>query len=171
VADRTEGPDTIAGLVAYFTPYGHDVWTADATTSVAIVGRIAAATTRRASKCGAPPLPPSTNPHDPKPLPSVIVHCPPRGSISACVPARRSMTTARVGKRGAATVHCIVACVIVVDARSGSRMVRLTRRLHRAATVTLRLSRHALLRLDAGRVTFTVRVNGVTRAMRTINGD
>jgi hypothetical protein len=57
VANHRLGPDT--GMLAYAvgSPYGHEIWRRDATTSVAIVGRIAKAVGPRRNSCGAPPLP------------------------------------------------------------------------------------------------------------------
>jgi hypothetical protein len=56
VADRQSGPNPITAGVGTSSPYGQQVWTADATTSVAVVGRISRATGPRAAHCGPPPL-------------------------------------------------------------------------------------------------------------------
>jgi hypothetical protein len=55
-ADRRIGAGTGFLLYAVPTPYGRSIWTADRTTSVAIIGRIAKATAPRMVDCGPPPL-------------------------------------------------------------------------------------------------------------------
>jgi hypothetical protein len=57
VADRRLGPGPRIMLAyAVGSPYGHEIWSRNRTTSVAIVGRIAPATRPRTVGCGPPPL-------------------------------------------------------------------------------------------------------------------
>lgn len=57
VADRRYSADDIFPAIGYSSPYGGEVWTANAITSVALAGRIAPAAGPRQSSCGAAPIP------------------------------------------------------------------------------------------------------------------
>jgi hypothetical protein len=76
--------------------------------------------------------------------------------------------TAKVSRQGAATIHCPVACHIVVRARRGSHRVRLAKTLGASGTATVRLSKSALRRLGRGRVVLIVEVDGKQVAKRTL---
>lgn len=56
VADSRYGPDTLFTLEGAVSPYGHRVWSATASTAVAVVGRIESARGPRKARCGPPPL-------------------------------------------------------------------------------------------------------------------
>lgn len=56
VADRRVAADAIPSLQAVTSPFGQEIWNSSPTTSVAVVGRIAAASGPREAKCGPPPL-------------------------------------------------------------------------------------------------------------------
>jgi hypothetical protein len=136
VADRALGPDPIYPEYADSSPYGHEVWAAGPTVSVAIVGKITPATGSRTAECGPPALPAPT------------------GSL---------------GQNGTATVRCPERCTVVLTARRGSHVVRVTRRLERAATVSLRLPMRSVRRLGH-QVTLTLQVDGELLAKRKIKG-
>ena len=54
VANTRYGPDTAFEAIAVSSPYGAQIWPADAITSVAVVGRIEPAAGPRAANCGPP---------------------------------------------------------------------------------------------------------------------
>jgi hypothetical protein len=56
IADRRYGPGTVFTLEAATSPFGHPIWKANRSTSVAILGRIKQATRPRSAECGPPPL-------------------------------------------------------------------------------------------------------------------
>lgn len=60
VANKRFGPETAFPAIASFSPYGHALWSASATTSIAMAGRIAPATGPRTVNCGPPPLLPAS---------------------------------------------------------------------------------------------------------------
>jgi hypothetical protein len=108
----------------------------------------------------APPVtgPPVTTP----PVPTPPVPTPPASQFQP------RAATANVSTKGAATIHCAVACHIVVRASRGSHRVRLTKTLGASGTATVRLSKRALRRLGKGRVVLIVEVDGKQVAKRTV---
>ena len=76
--------------------------------------------------------------------------------------------SAKLSTQGAATIHCSVACHIVVRASRGSHRVRLAKTLGASGTATVRLSKSALRRLGKGRVVLIVEVDGKQVAKRTV---
>jgi hypothetical protein len=121
-----------------------------------------------ASQYGGPPFetppvttPPVTGPPvTTPPVPAPPVPTPPASQSRAA--------SAKVSTRGAATIHCSVACHIVVRARRGSHRVRLAKTLGASGTATVRLSKSALRRLGRGRVVLIVEVDGKRIAKRTV---
>jgi hypothetical protein len=118
-----------------------EVWASAPTTSVAVVGQIAGAMG---------PVPPHCRP-------------PPLGTSRPFNP------TARLSKRGTATIHCPSACGIVLRAHRGSHRVQMARTLRRAGTVIVRLSPGAIRRLGRGRATVSIDVDGTELAKRTVS--
>jgi hypothetical protein len=118
-----------------------EVWAPGPTTSVAVVGQIAGAMGPTPPRCRPPPLG-TSRPFNP---------------------------TARLSKRGAATIHCPSACSIVLRAHRGSHRVHVARTLRRAGTVIVRLSAAALRCLGRGRATVSVDVGGTELAKRTVS--
>ncbi len=106
-----------------------------------------------------PPGPPVTTP----PVPAPPVRTPPASQFQP------RAATAKLSTQGAATIHCSVACHIVVRVSRGSHRVRLTKRLGASGTATVRLSKRALRRLGRGRVVLIVEVDGKQVAKRTVN--
>ena len=117
-----------------------------------------------ANQYGAPPV-------------TVLVTVPPASTPPASTPPARtppasqfqpSAALATLSTQGAATIHCSVACQIVVRASRGSHRVRLTKTLGVSGTATVRLSKSALRRLGKGRVVLIVEVDGKQVAKRTV---
>jgi hypothetical protein len=108
----------------------------------------------------APPVtgPPVTTP----PVPTPPVPTPPASQ------SQPRAASAKVSTHGAVTVHCSVACRIVVRARRGSHRVRLAKTLGASGTATVRLSKSALRRLGRGRVVLIIEVDGKQIAKRTV---
>jgi hypothetical protein len=120
-----------------------------------------------ASQYGGPPVttPPVTPPGPPvttPPVPTPPVRTPPASQFQP------RPASAKFSTFGAATIHCSVACHIVVRASRGSHRVRLTKRLGASGTTTVRLSKSALRRLGKGRVVLIVEVDGKQVAKRTV---
>jgi hypothetical protein len=114
-----------------------------------------------ASQYGPPvPTPPVTPPGPPVTTPPVPT--PPASQFQPTPP------SAKLSTQGAATIHCSVACHIVVRASRGSHHVRLSKKLGASGTATVRLSKSALRRLGKGRVVLIVEVNGKQIAKRTV---
>jgi hypothetical protein len=105
-----------------------------------------------------PPGPPATTP----PVPAPPVRTPPASQFQP------HAASAKLSTQGAATIHCAVACHIVVRASRGSHRVRLAKRLGASGTATVRLSKSALRRLGRGRVVLIVEVDGKQVAKRTV---
>lgn len=117
-----------------------------------------------ASQYGPPfPTPPVTTPPvTTTPVPTPPVRTPPASQFQP------RPASAKLSTQGVATVHCSVACHIVVRASRGSRHVRLAKTLGASGTTTVRLSRSALRRLGRGRVVLIVEVDGKQVAKRTV---
>jgi hypothetical protein len=123
-----------------------------------------------ASQYGGPPFetppvkaPPVTGPPvSTPPVPAPPVPTPPASQFQP------RAASARVSSHGAATIHCSVACHIVVRASRGSHRVRLTKTLGASGTATVRLSKSALRRLGRGRVVLIVVVDGKQVAKRAL---
>jgi hypothetical protein len=125
-----------------------------------------------ASQYGGPPFPtppvttppvtgpPATTP----PVPTPPVPTPPASQFQP------RAASAKVSTHGAATIHCSVACHIVVRASRGSHRVRVAKTLSGSGTATVRLSKSALRRLGRGRVVLIVEVDGKQVAKRTLKG-
>jgi hypothetical protein len=112
-----------------------------------------------------PPGPPVTTPPVTPPGPPVTtppVRTPPASQFQP------HAASAKLSTQGAATIHCSVACHIVVRASRGSHRVRLDKRLGASGTATVRLSKGALRRLGRGRVVLIVEVDGKQVAKRTV---
>jgi hypothetical protein len=105
-----------------------------------------------------PPGPPVTTP----PVPTPPVPTPPASQFQP------RAASAKLSTQGAATIHCSVACHIVVRASRGSHRVRLAKTLRASGTATVRLSKSALRRLGRGRVVLIVEVDGKQVAKRTV---
>lgn len=105
-----------------------------------------------------PPGPPVTIP----PVPTPPVHTPPASQFQP------RAASAKLSTQGTATIHCSVACHIVVRASRGSHRVRLAKRLGASGTATVRLSKSALRRLGRGSVVLIVEVDGKQVAKRTV---
>jgi hypothetical protein len=119
-----------------------------------------------ASQYGGPPFqtPPVTvaPPVSTPPVPTPPVPTPPASQFQPRAP------TAKVSTHGATTIHCSVACHIVVRASRGSHRVRLAKTLGGSGTATVRLSKSALRRLGKGRIVLIVEVDGKQVAKRTV---
>jgi hypothetical protein len=119
-----------------------------------------------ASQYGGPPFPtppvttppPATTP----PVPTPPVPTPPASQFQP------RAASAKVSTHGAATIHCSVACHIVLRASRGSHRARVAKTLGTAGTATVRLSKSALRRLGRGRVVLIVEVDGKRIAKRTV---
>jgi hypothetical protein len=85
---------------------------------------------------------------------------------SACAPP--PLESATVSQRGVATIHCEVACRILLRAHHGARRVHTTRTLAGPGTVSVHLARRAVRRLGHGRVAFTVDVDGAELVSRNV---
>jgi hypothetical protein len=117
-----------------------------------------------ASQYGPPsPTPPVTTP----PVTAPPVTAPPVRTPPASQFQPRA-ASAKLSTQGAATIHCSVACHIVVRASRGSHHVRLTKTLGASGTTTVRLSKSALRRLGKGRAVLIVEVDGKQVAKRTV---
>jgi hypothetical protein len=90
------------------------------------------------------------------------VHTPPASQFQP------RAASAKLSTQGTATIHCSVACHIVVRASRGSHRVRLAKRLGASGTATVRLSKSALRRLGRGSVVLIVEVDGKQVAKRTV---
>jgi hypothetical protein len=139
IADSRYGPGTLFTLEAAVSPFGHAIWKASGSTSVAMLGRIKRATGRRSAKCGPPPLT--------------------EASISAegvatigCGLGCHAMLIAKRGKVRARTI----------------RNVPPTRPLGFERSLTLKLSPRALKHLGLGRAHMTVRIDDRQAATRTV---
>jgi hypothetical protein len=104
------------------------------------------------------PAPPVTTP----PVPAPPARTPPASQFQP------TAASAKLSTQGAATIHCSVACQIVVRASRGSHRVRLAKTLGASGTATVRLSKSALRRLGRGRVVLIVEVDGKQVAKRTV---
>ena len=104
----------------------------------------------------------SANQYGHPPFPTPPVHTPPASQFQP------RAASAKLSTQGAATIHCSVACHIVVRASRGSHRVRLAKTLRASGTATVRLSKSALRRLGRGRVVLIVEVDGKQVAKRTV---
>jgi hypothetical protein len=139
IADSRYGPGTLFTLEAAVSPFGHAIWKASGSTSVAMLGRIKQATGRRSAKCGPPPLT--------------------EASISAegvatigCGLGCHAMLIAKRGKVRARAI----------------RKVPPTRPLGFERSLTLKLSPRALKRVGPGGVHMTVKIDDRQAATRTV---
>ncbi len=121
-----------------------------------------------ANQYGAPPVtapvtaPVTVPPASTPPASTPPVRTPPASQFQP------SAALATLSTQGAATIHCSVACHIVVRASRGSHRVRLAKTLGASGTATVRLSKSALRRLGRGRVVLIVEVDGKQVAKRTV---
>jgi hypothetical protein len=164
VADMLVSADGVTPSTAALTPYFPGEWTAGPTISVAVVGRIAAATGPRQANCGPPPIGSSLAPP--------VVSQGPTGNTGPAAPAEPGPTasgaTATVSKTGVARVSCPDACTIELTASRGWHTVHARRVLTGTAQITLQIPTSKLRQLGPGRATFTVRIDGSRRADRSI---
>jgi hypothetical protein len=123
-----------------------------------------------ASQYGGPPFP--TPPVTAPPVSGPPVSTPPVPTPPVPTPPASQFqpraASAKVSTHGAATIHCSVACHIVVRASRGSHRVRVAKTLGATGTATVRLSKSALRRLGRGRVVLIVEVDGKQIAKRTV---
>jgi hypothetical protein len=139
IADRRYGPGTIFTLEAAVSPFGHAIWKASGSTSVAMLGRIKQATGPRSAKCGPPPL--------------IEASISSEGVATiGCGLGCRAVLIAKRGK---------------VRARA-TRKVFPTRPLGSERPLRLKLSPRALVHLGPGRVHMTVKIDGRQAATRTV---
>ena len=123
-----------------------------------------------ANQYGAPPV--TTSPVTTAPVTVPPASTPPASTPPVKTPPASQFqpraASAKVSTQGAATIHCSVACQIVVHASRGSHRVRLVKTLSASGTATVRLSKSALRRLGKGRVVLIVEVDGKQVAKRTV---
>lgn len=139
IANRRYGPGTIFTLEAAASPFGHEIWKASGSTSVAMLGRIKQATRPRSAKCGPPPLI--------------------EASISAegvaTVECGLGCRAVLIAKRGRLTARKV-------------RKVPRTRPLGFENPLTLKFSHQALMQFGPGRIHMTVKIGGRQVATRTV---
>lgn len=78
------------------------------------------------------------------------------------------LPSARLSKRGIATVECLRGCRVALVAKRGLLTARRVRKLPSLSSVTLQLSRAARERLGRGRVLMSVKIDGKRVARRAV---
>jgi hypothetical protein len=112
-----------------------------------------------------PPAPPAPAPPTPAPpVPAPPAPAPPTPTPPASTPP----PSATLSTHAAATIHCQLACHIVLRASRGSHRVHVAVALRKNGTANVRLSKRALRRLGRGRVVLSVEVDGKVIATRTV---
>lgn len=143
---RPPGEATTAYLVS--TPYFPQFKVAGPTVSVAVAGRIGAATGPPEAHCG------------PRPI-----QCPARVARATCIPA----VTARISARGIGQVLCPkTTCQITLKGRRGEHKLRITRTIERGRIETIRLARDALNAVHGRRLRLRLFVQRQLLARRTV---
>jgi len=149
-------------LILSGSPYQAPVWQPNATTSVAVVGRIAPATGARVTFCGGPPLPATANPYRP------TYRCPKSSQFFAC-------PVATIAPTGEADIWCgPSSCEPSVQLRHGRRTVVLQPIASvqptgpPAGPIIIRISRSTRARIGHGSVIESVYARGALLARRRI---